>query len=141
MNIDEAVARACQEPTLLDALSCIAVWESERVVQQARRFYETRVATGSDGAGWDTCFKTCFQRVMEVWKKKEPDAVEVRKKERERCAKIARHATVRPYSFKIHPDMEFDWFPDNSKVVAHACAQGIAMEIERQEQDPGEKKT
>ena len=69
MNITEAVAKACAEPTLLDALTWIAVWESERVVHQAKKFFETGVRT-PDGAGWETCFKTCFQRVMEAWEKK-----------------------------------------------------------------------
>ena len=70
MNINEAVKRACQEPTLLDALSWIAVWESERVVKQAHAFHNTGIRTGADGAGWDTCFKICFERVMEAYGKK-----------------------------------------------------------------------
>jgi len=56
MNITEAVARACEEPTLLDALSWICVWESERVVKQARK-----------NERWETCFKTCLERVMEQY--------------------------------------------------------------------------
>lgn len=70
MNITDATARACQEPTLVDALSWIAVWESERAIEQARKFFETGVATGSNGAGWDTCFRFCFQQVMDAWEKR-----------------------------------------------------------------------
>ena len=70
MNIDEAVARSCQEPTLLDALSWIAVWETERVIKQAQRFFETGERTGSNGAGWDTCFRVCFERVIGAWQEK-----------------------------------------------------------------------
>ena len=67
MNIDEAVARACKEPTLLDALSWICVWESERTVKQALKSLEIGVKSGSNGAGWDTCFRHCLQRVMESY--------------------------------------------------------------------------
>ena len=58
---EAAVIRACEEPTLLDALTWIAVWESERVVVQARR-NEIDPATGKQ---WDTCFRYYFKRVME----------------------------------------------------------------------------
>ena len=63
MNIDQAVARACEEPTLLDALSWICVWESERAIRQARENY----GSGTDGAGWDTCFRFCLSRTMESY--------------------------------------------------------------------------
>jgi len=62
MNITEAVERACQEPTLVKALSWICVWESERVVRQAKR--ELR---DFDGKGWDTCFKVCLMNVAEKY--------------------------------------------------------------------------
>lgn len=58
LNIDEAVARACEQPTLVDALTWICVWESERVVQQARREVE-----------WETCFRICIQRVMDNYER------------------------------------------------------------------------
>jgi hypothetical protein len=66
MNINTAVRKACEQPSLVDALSWIAVWESELAIQQARRFFETGVPTGSHG-GWDTCFKLCFQLVLEKY--------------------------------------------------------------------------
>lgn len=67
MNIDEAVARACMEPTLDDAISWIAVWENERVIAQVREFDKTGVSTAAQG-NWDTCFATCFKRVREHWR-------------------------------------------------------------------------
>jgi hypothetical protein len=68
MNVEAAVTRACKEPTLIDALSWIAVWESERVVKQAHAFLTTGTRTGSNGGGWDTCFRRCFVLVMERYK-------------------------------------------------------------------------
>jgi hypothetical protein len=67
MNVDEAVRKACEQPSLVDALSWIAVWESERAIQQARRFFETGVSTTGTDRGWDTCFKFCFQLVLEKY--------------------------------------------------------------------------
>jgi len=59
MNITEAVNRACEEPTLLDAQSWICIWECERVVKQARA-----------NPQWETCFKVCLKLVTEeYWKK------------------------------------------------------------------------
>ncbi len=52
MRLPEAVDRACQEPTLLDALTFICIWETERIVRQAR---------GNEQ--WDTCFRVCLQAV------------------------------------------------------------------------------
>lgn len=60
MNIDEATKRACEEPTLLDALTWICVWESERIVKQAKK--ELRDA---EGKGWYTCFRICLKSVLE----------------------------------------------------------------------------
>ena len=68
MNVYEAAERACQEPTLLDALAYIALWESERVVKQAHEALLTGVPKGANGAGWDTCFKRCFELVLENYK-------------------------------------------------------------------------
>ena len=64
-NIKEAVIRACQEPTLLDALTWICIWESERVIYQARYNF----GSGSNEAGWDTCFRVCLKQVMESYEK------------------------------------------------------------------------
>ena len=67
MNIVEAVARACKEPTLLDALSWICVWESERTIKQALESHESGVKGGANGAGYDTCFRFCLTKVMESY--------------------------------------------------------------------------
>jgi len=67
MSLQEAVARACQEKTLVDALSFIAVWECERAIAQAREFDRTGIRTGSHDGAWDTCFRVCFVAVMEAW--------------------------------------------------------------------------
>lgn len=56
MNIGDAVKRACKEPTLLDALTWICIWESERVVRQARQNEQ-----------WGTCFKICLKSVMDAF--------------------------------------------------------------------------
>lgn len=68
MDAAQAIDRACRESTLLDALSWIAVWESERAIRQAKRFFETGERTGHNPtAGWDTCFGYLFGRVMKRW--------------------------------------------------------------------------
>lgn len=54
MNITEATKRACEEPTLLDALTWICVWESERAIKQAK-----------ENSQWETCFRICMESVME----------------------------------------------------------------------------
>ncbi len=56
MNLIEASAAACREPTLVAALTWIAVWETERVVKQAR-----------DNMQWETCFRVCFEQVTCDW--------------------------------------------------------------------------
>jgi len=59
MNLIEAVKEACKEPTLLKALSWIAVWESERIAQFVR----------ANEGPWETCFYICFKMVAEEWVK------------------------------------------------------------------------
>lgn len=58
MNITEATKRACEESTLLDALTWICIWESERVVKQARA-----------NPQWETCFGICLKLVTEEYNK------------------------------------------------------------------------
>ena len=71
MNVSEAITRAIEEPTLLDALSWIAVWESERVVRQAHAFLDTGERTMGDEKGWDTMFSYLFKQVDDAWRDKE----------------------------------------------------------------------
>lgn len=59
-NFTEAKNRALEEPTLVDALTYICIWESERVVHQVREHEQ-----------WETCFRICIKEVMEEWQKKE----------------------------------------------------------------------
>jgi hypothetical protein len=58
MKLDEATTNACKEKTLIEALTHIAVWESERAIQQA---------LASKGDKWNTCFRTCFESVIKQW--------------------------------------------------------------------------
>jgi len=73
MNVVEAAKKACEEPTLSEALSWIAVWENDRAVKQALENTKTGNLTGSHHGGlWDTCFGVCFDKILElypVWKK------------------------------------------------------------------------
>jgi hypothetical protein len=68
MNLEEAIKKACQEATLKKALSWIAIWETERVVRQAKKYFETGVSTASHGGGWDTCFEVLFGMVLDRYK-------------------------------------------------------------------------
>lgn len=72
MKVQEAVARAILEPTLAKALAWIAVWESERAIKQALEWKRTGFSTVGHGGGWDTCFETCFSRVLEQYVEKNP---------------------------------------------------------------------
>jgi len=56
MNTKEATERACKEPTLLDALTFICIWESERVVKQARK-----------NMTWETCFRVSLDSVLKTY--------------------------------------------------------------------------
>lgn len=56
MTLIEASRRACEQPSFIDALTWIAVWETERVVKQARR-----------QSTWETCFRVCFEQVSSDW--------------------------------------------------------------------------
>mgnify|MGYP000848825405 CR=1 FL=1 len=67
MNFQEAIDRACEEPTLLDALSWIAVWENERVIPIAHSFLSGEIPRNPDGSGWTSCFKFLIKEVMEQY--------------------------------------------------------------------------
>jgi len=60
MNLVEATKRACEEDTLLDALTFICVWESERLVKQVKSI--------EPHDSWDTCFGISLKSVMEAYK-------------------------------------------------------------------------
>ena len=67
MNMTEACLRACEEPTLEEALTWVARWETERVVAQALEWKRTGVSTAAHGGGWDTCFRVLFERLLIEW--------------------------------------------------------------------------
>jgi hypothetical protein len=71
MTIDQAIDRACQEPTLVDALSWICLWECERVVAQALRNVPNNIRD-ADGKSWDTCFGYCIRLVMDAYGRQKP---------------------------------------------------------------------
>lgn len=70
VNLDQAVNKACEEKTLVEALTWIAVWETERVIKRVREYDKTGISTASDGKCWDTCFTLCFKKTMEKWNEK-----------------------------------------------------------------------
>lgn len=61
-DLDHAVVRACAEPTLVDALAWIALWENDRVVHQAMKRER-----GPNGQSWDTFFRLAFSKTMAKW--------------------------------------------------------------------------
>ncbi len=74
MTLTEAARKACECPTLPDALAWICVWECERAVRQAlhncRLEGDTIVVlrnTDAGGRGWDTCFMLCIGAVIMEW--------------------------------------------------------------------------
>ena len=67
MDLTEAAKKACEEPTLIDALNFIAIWETERIIKQYDAYKETGVSTTGDDKKWDTCFKVCFKEVLRQW--------------------------------------------------------------------------
>lgn len=67
MDLESAVDRACREPTLLDAISWIALWECERVIPKAHSFLNGETSRNADGMGWETCFKYAINEVMKAY--------------------------------------------------------------------------
>lgn len=58
MSITEIVEQSCKQSTLAAALAYVAIWETERVVKQARQ-----------NPTWDTCFEYIFNCVIDQWNK------------------------------------------------------------------------
>lgn len=67
MTLDDMVSEACKKSTLVDALTLVAIWESERAIEQAKNYFLTGISTADNGGGWDTCFKVCFEAVMKAY--------------------------------------------------------------------------
>jgi len=55
-TFSDIVRKACEQPTLLEALTWIAIWETDRAVRQAR-----------EGVQYDTCFKFLFEQVFQCY--------------------------------------------------------------------------
>lgn len=55
-NFEEAIEAACRRETLAEALTVLAVWESERVVKQAR-----------ENPTWETFFEFLFKALLAAW--------------------------------------------------------------------------
>lgn len=70
-KVDEAVKRSCAELSLAEALSWIAVWETERVVRQAARNILSGERTHVGGL-WETMFQHCFSLVLDAYPKGTP---------------------------------------------------------------------
>ena len=64
LTLTEATNRACEEPTMLEALAWICVWESERIVAQAKRM-----------SPWDTCFKISLRSVINEWTRRHAEEI------------------------------------------------------------------
>ncbi len=64
MNLIEAVKEACKEPTLLKALSWIAVWENDRCMRKTLPLWSVE-----NGGPYETFFYICFKMVAEEWVK------------------------------------------------------------------------
>ena len=62
------VALACQEPTLIDALTFIAIWDCNRAVRQAIE-HEKAGTREPDGFLYHSMFKRCFKEVLTRWEK------------------------------------------------------------------------
>lgn len=56
MNIDDAIAEALKRDSLLDAQVYMCIWETERIVEQARK-----------NPIWDTCFTRVLREVTKAW--------------------------------------------------------------------------
>jgi len=62
------IEKALKEPTLLDALTHIAIWESERAIEQAEanKNKPERDYWGTHSGGrWDTCFRFFFKAILD----------------------------------------------------------------------------
>jgi len=67
MKQGEILKRACEEPTLIKALSFACLCECERAIKQAHKNL-TDNTPDVDGKMWDTCFEFVISQVMENYK-------------------------------------------------------------------------
>jgi len=63
-DMSELIVRALQEPNLIAALSFVAVWDTERAIEQARR---------NNFESWETCTRFLFTEVVNAWNARDGD--------------------------------------------------------------------
>lgn len=123
MDLSQAVARACEEGSRLDALTYIAVWESERIIAQAREFDRTGIRTGANEGGWDTCFRQCFREVMEEWEARLEQKVSCRDRQEEPGGEVT-----------DKKEAEFQLVPlDESMLISTPSPSGLTLNISPKE--------
>lgn len=64
MNLKEALDRALEEDTVLDALSFLAIWEGERAIRQRDECLRTGTSTASHEGTYDTCYRATFEALF-----------------------------------------------------------------------------
>lgn len=57
-NLDELIENACKQPTLLDALSFVSIFDTDRAVQQAK---------SNNFQNWETISKFLIEKVLEKY--------------------------------------------------------------------------
>lgn len=62
-NFKDILEVALTRPTIQEALTYACICESERAIAQAR----FNLGSGSNGAGWDTCFGYVINEVMSAY--------------------------------------------------------------------------
>ena len=67
MSFQELIDDACKEDTLIKAMAYVAIWESERVLDEAVKVMRGEKPRDADGQGWSTCFEFLFKEVMEQY--------------------------------------------------------------------------
>ena len=70
MKLKEAVIKACEFDDLRDALISIALWETERIVEQAVRNTKEQ-KRNPDGSLYETMWGLCFDEVLSEFPKAE----------------------------------------------------------------------
>lgn len=141
LNLVEATKRACQESTLLDALTFICIWESERAIRQAR-----------ENPTWETCFKVSLKSVFDnyhtpadlqpevvekkctrkdtkggrpssgVWQDK-PTASQMPLIPMEQIKKYGNYPAQQKALAKAQRDSDMKWLPEHDKAMFKAFAE------------------
>lgn len=133
MNLKEAIAKACECETLVEALTFIAIWETDRAVHQAIDF-NNLYKTNYYGPAYETCFKVIFEELIlafenSQWEKKskavkdvlsnnsEVDGIFLDRRNNNYYVAVKEHRNIRSFrfnSFKLE-----DKFDTEISVRAH----------------------